>query len=134
MLITLLFVLVVKLNNSLLDLLVSNLSRLDESEDTDSQGVFHILGVFENLLSLMPPLADQIVEGTALLQWLLQRIKKKEYDSNKQYASEIMAILLQDSRENVLKLGQLDGMDVMLQVLSVSLNFVPSKTQPFDCD
>lgn len=123
MLITLLFVLVVKLNNSLLDLLVSNLSRLDESEDTDSQGVFHILGVFENLLSFMPPLADQIVEGTALLQWLLQRIKKKEYDSNKQYASEIMAILLQDSRANVLKLGQLDGMDVMLQVLSVSFNF-----------
>lgn len=75
----------------------------------------------------MPPLADQIVEETALLQWLLQRIKKKEYDSNKQYASEIIAILLQDSRANVLKLGQLDGMDVMLQVLSVSFNFCAFK-------
>ncbi|OWZ70372.1 beta-catenin-like protein 1 [Cryptococcus neoformans] len=117
------------LNNSLLDLLVSNLSRLDESEDTDSQGVFHILGVFENLLSFMPPLADQIVEGTALLQWLLQRIKKKEYDSNKQYASEIMAILLQDSRANVLKLGQLDGMDVMLQVLSQYLKVDPGDSE-----
>lgn len=82
----------------------------------------------------MPPLADQIVEETALLQWLLQRIKRKEYDSNKQYASEIMAILLQDSRANVLKLGELDGMDVMLQVLSVSPISVPSKKRPFDWD
>ncbi|WWC67148.1 uncharacterized protein I206_101055 [Kwoniella pini CBS 10737] len=106
------------LNNSILDLLVSNLSRLNEEEETDSQGVFHILGVFENLLSFMPPLAEQIVSDTNLLPWLLKRIQKKEYDSNKQYASEILAILLQDNRDIILKVGELDGMDILLQGLS----------------
>ncbi|WVR03234.1 hypothetical protein IAU60_000225 [Kwoniella sp. DSM 27419] len=106
------------LDNSILDLLVSNLSRLDESEETDSQGVFHILGVFENLLSFMPPLAEQITSGTALLPWLLKRITKKEYDSNKQYASEILAILLQENRDIIMRLGELDGLDALLQVLS----------------
>ncbi|WWC85502.1 uncharacterized protein L201_000366 [Kwoniella dendrophila CBS 6074] len=106
------------LNNSLLDLLVSNLSRLNEEEETDSQGVFHILGVFENLLSFMPPLAEQIVSDTNLLPWLLKRIQKKEYDSNKQYASEILAILLQDNRDIILKVGELNGMDILLQALS----------------
>ncbi|OCF34946.1 beta-catenin-like protein 1 [Kwoniella heveanensis CBS 569] len=106
------------LNNSILDLLVSNLSRLDESEDTDSQGVFQILGAFENLLSFMPPLAEQIVTQTSLLPWLLKRVQKKEYDSNKQYASEILAILLQDNREIIMRLGELQGLDSLLQVLS----------------
>lgn len=109
-----------KLNNSISDLLVANLSRLDEKEDTDSQGIFHILGLFENLLSFMPPLADQVVEETTLLKWLVDRIQVKEYDGNKQYASEILAILLQESRENRLRMGEMEGIDVLLKVLSVS--------------
>lgn len=68
----------------------------------------------------MPPLANQIVSDTSLLPWLLKRVSQKEYESNKQYASEILAILLQESRENVLRLSELDGMEVMLKVLSVS--------------
>ncbi|ORY30833.1 putative beta-catenin-like protein 1 [Naematelia encephala] len=106
------------LNNSILDLLVANLSRLNEAEDSDSQGVFHILGVFENLLSFMPPLADQIVNDTSLMPWLVKRIVVKEYDANKQYASEILAILVQQGRDIVMKLGELDGMDTLLRVLS----------------
>jgi beta-catenin-like protein 1 len=108
-----------QLNNSILDLLVANLGRLNESEDTDSTGVHNILGVFENLLSFMPPLADQIVAETTLLPWLLKRVDTKGFDSNKQYASQILAIILQQSRENVLKLLELDGMQVMLKALSV---------------
>lgn len=108
-----------QLNNSLLDLLVSNLSRLDETEESDRQGVFHILAVFENLLSFMPPLAEQVGTETSLIPWLLKRVVQDEYDSNKQYASEILAILLQDSRPNVLHLLKLDGLEVLLKVLSV---------------
>ncbi|CAD6591520.1 MAG: hypothetical protein TREMPRED_000112, partial [Tremellales sp. Tagirdzhanova-0007] len=106
------------LNNSILDLLVANLSRLTETEETDRQGVFHVLGTFENLVSFMPPLADRIVSETSLLPWLLKRVAQKEYESNKQYASEILAILLQQSRENVLRLAELDGMETMLKILS----------------
>ena len=108
------------LNNSLLDLLVANLSRLDEAEESDSRGVYSILAVFENLLSFMPPLADQIVSETTLLPWLIKRVQVKGIDSNKQYASQILAIILQQSRENVLKLGELEGMEAILTVLSVS--------------
>jgi hypothetical protein len=103
-----------------MDLLVANLGRLNEEEDTDTQGVFHILGVFENLLSFMPPLAEQVAAETSLLPWLLKRIAVKEYDSNKQYASEILAILMQDSRTNVMRMAELDGLETMLKVLFVS--------------
>jgi beta-catenin-like protein 1 len=100
--------------------LVANLGRLNETEDTDRQGVFQILGVFENLLSFMPPLAEQTVNETTFLPWLLKRINKKEYDSNKQYASEVLAIMLQEGRTIAMKLGELEGMDTLLQVLAVS--------------
>ena len=108
-----------QLNNSLLDLLVANLGRLDEKEDTDSQGVFHILGVLENLLSFMPPLAEQIVENTSLLPWLLKRVAEKAHDSNKQYASEILSIVLQEGRTIALKVGELEGVDTFLQIVAV---------------
>lgn len=113
-----------QLNSSLLDLLVSNLSRLKESEsdtteDTDAQGVYSILGVFENLLSFLPPIADTIARDTTLISWLLKRIQKKEYDSNKQYAAEVLAIMLQ-SPVVVDVVGRLEGVEVLLGVVSVS--------------
>lgn len=52
----------------------------------------------ENLAGLDPKLSERIVIETELLHWLLRRIKSKAFDSNKQYASEIVAILLQSSR------------------------------------
>lgn len=113
-----------QLNNSLLDLLVSNIGRLHEEEETDRQGIFHILGVFENLVSFIPPLAEQVVSETKLLPWLLDRVARKEYDSNKQYGSEILAMLLQQGRNNVMALVPLDGMEVLLKVLSVSVSEV----------
>lgn len=107
---------------------MSNLSRLDENEESDRQGVFHILAVFENLLSFMPPLAEQIGAETSLIPWLLKRVGQKEYDSNKQYASEILAILTQDNRPNVLRLKDLDGLEVLLKVL-----FSVGPTSPAIC-
>lgn len=109
-----------QLNNSILDLLVANLTRLNESEEADSRGVHNILGVFENLFSFMPPLAETVVSDTTLLPWLLQRIAKKEFDSNKQYASEILAIIVQQSVENVARVLELDGLESMLGALAVS--------------
>jgi beta-catenin-like protein 1 len=97
------------------------LNRLDESEDTDRQGVFQILGTFENLLAFMPPLADQIGSTTTLLQWLLERMARKPFDSNAQYASEILSILLQGSQSNALKVANDHGVDTLLTLLSVSI-------------
>jgi beta-catenin-like protein 1 len=35
-----------QLENSILELLVDNLGRLNETEESDRQGVFHILGMY----------------------------------------------------------------------------------------
>lgn len=88
------------MKHELLSLLVQNLERLDESEEADRQGIFKILGIFENLLSLEPTLAKNIALNTNLTPWLLKRIQHKEFDSNRGYASEIISILLQEDHGN----------------------------------
>lgn len=44
---------------------------------------------------LRPVLADSLCDRTKLMKWLLSRIRVKASDSNKQYASEILSILVQ---------------------------------------
>jgi beta-catenin-like protein 1 len=65
-------------------------------------------------------LAEKIGQDTSVLTWLLDRIPKKEspVSQNKQYAAEVMAILLQSSPLNRRKLCELDGVDLLLQILS----------------
>ncbi|CAG8478240.1 13480_t:CDS:10, partial [Acaulospora colombiana] len=106
------------LENQVLELLVQNLARLDEEEPNDKQGVFNTLGVIENFTSFDPSLSERIIRDTNVLEWMLGRIKVKMFDSNRQYCSEILSILLQNSRVNRLKLGESGGIDVLLQVLN----------------
>ncbi len=44
---------------------------------------------------------------------------KGSFDSNKLYAAEIMSILMQNSDENRKVLGDLDGIDILLQQIAV---------------
>ncbi|PQE25662.1 hypothetical protein CJF30_00000390 [Rutstroemia sp. NJR-2017a BBW] len=103
----------------LLDLLVSNFARFDEKNESDRSGVYHALAVLENLAS-RTSLAEKIVQDTGILKWLLGRIQKKEspVSQNKQYSAEVMAILLQSSALNRRKLCDLDGVDILLQILA----------------
>ncbi|KAI8331898.1 Catenin-beta-like protein [Chlamydoabsidia padenii] len=104
------------LENELLELLVQNLDRLDEKEEADRQGIFKILGIVENLLSLEPTLAKRMSVDTQLAPWLLKRIQSKEFDSNRGYASEIISILLQENKDARLKFCELDAVDILLRV------------------
>ncbi|KAK7470595.1 hypothetical protein VKT23_002019 [Stygiomarasmius scandens] len=106
------------LEHSILDLLVDNLKRLNEDEESDRQGLFHVLGIFENILGFNPQLSTKLVSGTSILPWLLQRIQSKEHNENRGYAAEILSILLQDNQPNRLELGKKDGVDTLLKVLS----------------
>ncbi|KAI9313712.1 Catenin-beta-like protein [Dichotomocladium elegans] len=106
------------LENELLELLIQNLGRLDENEESDRQGVFKILGIFENIVGLDTKFSERIALKTEFLPWLLKRIQSKSYDSNRGYASEILSILLQDNRDIRLKIGELGGVDILLRVLS----------------
>ncbi|KAF9387736.1 hypothetical protein CPC16_006893 [Podila verticillata] len=105
--------------DGMLDLLVQNLARLDEEEANDRQGVFNTLAVFENLTSIDIQLAETIVLKSQLMPWMLKRLKVKVFDSNKQYCSELLAILMQSSSDNRKRLGELGGIDDLLQLLSV---------------
>ncbi|KIK68105.1 hypothetical protein GYMLUDRAFT_154602, partial [Collybiopsis luxurians FD-317 M1] len=117
------------LENSILDLLVGNLKRLNEEEESDRQGVFHILGFFENVLGFNPSLATELVSKTAILSWLLERIQFKKHDENRGYAAELLSILLQDNQTNRLELGNRDGIETFLKVVSQY-----RKRDPVDAD
>ncbi|KAG9317673.1 Catenin-beta-like protein [Chiua virens] len=105
-------------------LLVDNLSRLKEEEESDKQGVFHILGVFENVLGFNPELSVPFVSKTKIMSWLLERVRSKTHDENRGYAAELLSILLQNSVSNRQEFGKKDGVEVILKVLSVSASRV----------
>ncbi|KAH7280224.1 hypothetical protein KP509_37G056700 [Ceratopteris richardii] len=107
------------IENNALELLVQNLSRMEESEPDEASAVFNTLSVLENMIEVRPAVAEMVCERTKLLRWLLNRIKVREFDSNKLYASEILAILLQNSAVNQRRVGQLNGVDTILQAVAL---------------
>ncbi|KAF8261390.1 Catenin-beta-like protein [Lactarius quietus] len=117
------------LDHSVLELLVDNMTRFNEAEESDRQGIYHILGIFENFVGSNPPLAERLVLKTKLLPWLLNRIQSKTHDENRGYAAELLSILLQGSRLNRLELGEKDGVETLLNVAS---NF--RRRDPTDTD
>ncbi|KAL1878207.1 hypothetical protein Daus18300_002124 [Diaporthe australafricana] len=120
------------LEADLVGLLVSNLKRLNEDADdeADRNGVYHALNVVENLCSKVAT-AEKIAKDDGLLKWLLARIQKKErpITQNKQYAAEILAILVQTSSANRKKLADKDAVDTMLQLLAAYRKLDPEKGQ-----
>ncbi|KAF2290545.1 hypothetical protein GH714_014349 [Hevea brasiliensis] len=102
--------------------------------------LFNSLATIENLIEVKPAVAELVCERTKILRWLLGKIKVREFDSNKQYASEILAILLQNSTANQKKLGQMNGVDVVLQAVAMYKSKDPKSSDEeemvenlFDC-
>ena len=116
------------LEADIVDLLTQNLARLDEKNESDREGVYHVLSVVENLLS-QTDLPEKIGQNSNMLEWLLKRVQEKEVQvgQNKQYAAELLAILLQSSRSNRDKVAEMGGVDVTLQLLSVYRRKDPEK-------
>ncbi|KAL6874866.1 Catenin-beta-like protein [Trichoderma novae-zelandiae] len=119
------------IDSDLLSLLVSNLSRFNEDDESDRNGVYHSLSVLENLSS-QKAVATRMCEEDDLLKWLLQRIQRTEspVTQNKQYAAEILAILVQAAPENREKLVSLDIIDTMLQLVAPYRRRDPEKGGP----
>uniref|UniRef100_A0A6M2DJ01 Beta-catenin-like protein 1 n=1 Tax=Xenopsylla cheopis TaxID=163159 RepID=A0A6M2DJ01_XENCH len=110
-------------------LLVQNLERLDESVKEEAEGVHNTLAIFENLTEYVPEICDDISKQ-GLLAWLLKRLKLKvPFDANKLYCSEILSILIQESHENRQLLGDLDGIDTLLQQLAVYKKHDPASAE-----
>ncbi|OJJ48119.1 hypothetical protein ASPZODRAFT_130048 [Penicilliopsis zonata CBS 506.65] len=116
------------LDADLVELLSQNLSRLDEENEADRAGVYYILNVLENLAS-QNTIAEKIGQDSGLLSWLLSRIQRKEspVGQNKQYAAEVLSILLQSSPKSREKFASLEGVDTLLQLLSQYRKRDPAK-------
>lgn len=117
------------LNQQICALLVQNLERLDESVKEESDGVHNTLAIFENITEFRPEVcADAAKQG--LMQWLLRRLRvKAPFDGNKLYASEMLSILLQDTPDNRQLLGDLEGIDVLLQQLAFYKRHDPTSNE-----
>lgn len=128
----------------MINLLYENLLRLDENNESDRAGVYHILGncsiqtvaqvclqfsgVIENFSSRVS-IAELMGRTIPVLAWLLKRIQRPEpsVSQNKQYSTEVLAILLQSTGSNRAKLIESDGIDILLQLLSTYRKRDPSK-------
>ncbi|KAK4018024.1 hypothetical protein OUZ56_000094 [Daphnia magna] len=100
-------------------LLVHNLDRLNEAQAEESEGVHNTLAIVENLTEIRPEVCLQAAQQ-GLLSWIMKRLKAKSpFDANKLYCSEILSILLQGTPENRQLLGEIDGIDILLQQLAI---------------
>ena len=116
------------LDADLVDLLYANLSRLDEKEETDRNGVYHILEVIESLGS-KAEISDKLGKHESIIPWLLARSTSKEakISQNKQYAAEVLSILLQSSSTCRAHFTRTNGVDLYLQALSTYRKHDPEK-------
>lgn len=120
------------LEKQIVAVLVQNLERLDENLKEESDGVHNTLSIVENITEFRPECCTEAAQQ-GLMVWLLKRIKAKmPFDGNKLYSSEILAILLQNSDENRLLIGELDGIDVLLQQLASYKRNDPSNKEELE--
>ncbi|VEN59232.1 unnamed protein product [Callosobruchus maculatus] len=117
------------LDHQIIALLVQNLERLDESVKEEADGVHNTLSIVENLTELKSEITTEAGKQ-GLLGWLLRRLKVKgPFDANKLYASEMMSILLQDNEKNRTMLGEMDGIDTLLQQLAFYKRHDPASAE-----
>lgn len=131
-----------------LELIVQNLSRLDEKIEGDATGVYNTFAIIENIgihhislsplmfvlseklialiltpVEVRPDSALMISSKTHILTFLLERLSSKSFDSNKLYCSEIFTVLLQSdvaiSRMLVDEGGLQGGMDGIDALLQI---------------
>nr|CAH8821251.1 unnamed protein product [Trichobilharzia regenti] len=82
-----------------------------------------------------------IMANQGLFAWLLRRLQRRPiFDKNKLYVSELLSILLQMDEANRRQLGEVDGIDILLQQLSVYKRHDPNSREEielmlnlFDC-
>lgn len=108
-------------DNGLLQSIIQRLTILDETIPEEATAVYNALSVIENCIDLKPDVAAiAALQPHGILEWLLQRIKPKaDVDANKQYAAEVLAVLLQSggtaSRQRFI---ELNGIDRVLQAVA----------------
>ena len=98
-----------------------------ESNPEEVAAVHNVIGIVENMVEIRPEAAGEFCAagagggdgGGGLLRWLLKRVSaKRATDNNKLYAAEVLAILVQSSEDNRRRLGEADGVDMLLRAVA----------------
>ncbi|OQR69458.1 beta-catenin protein 1-like [Tropilaelaps mercedesae] len=112
--------------------LVENMQRLNETVKEEADGLHHSLAVVEHITEFRPDYAAAAAQE-GLMAFLLKRLRAKmPFDANKLYVSEILAILLQNCEPNRKMLGEIEGIDILLQQLSHFRRHDPSNSEEFE--
>ncbi|UJR28184.1 hypothetical protein I4U23_009437 [Adineta vaga] len=116
----------------IVSLLVQNMDRLDENVKEEADGIHNSLAIVENMTEFRPSLCiDACKQG--LLSCLLKRLQiKSPFSSIRLYCSELMSILLQNHDENRQMLGELEGIDILLQQLAYYKRHDPQTSEEFE--
>lgn len=86
-----------------------------------TRNTLFLSAIVENLTEIRPDVCQQAAQQ-GLLGWIMKRLRAKlPFDANKLYCSEILSILLQGTPENRQLLGEIDGIDILLQQLAVRM-------------
>lgn len=127
-------------NGQFIQLLIQNISRFDETKKDEADGVHNTLGIIESLLEVRPEM-NVSMSNQGLFAWLLRRLQRRPaFDRNKLYVSELLSILLQFDEANRRQLGEMDGIDILLQQLATYKRHDPGTREEaelmlnlFDC-
>ena len=69
------------------------MERLDDKFKEDSDGVHNTLAIIENMCEYKHNVVTNKAGEQGLMLWLLKWVRVRQYDANKLYSSEILAIL-----------------------------------------
>lgn len=107
------------LKNNTIEHVVNAIKRLNEEIPEEKQAVFNALGLLENFTEIfLEETCSIIEEKTDFIEWLIKRMRAKEFDDVQHYASEILSILSQNSRAVQLQIGKIDGINSLLHILA----------------
>ena len=88
------------------------------------------LGIFEALLEASPELSAPLARDAGLMAWLLGRIKLRPFHANKLYATELLAVLLQQNAPNQALFGEEGGVLALLTATSYYKRREPQARAP----
>lgn len=120
------------LEQQLIALLVQVLEKLDEKVREEAEGVYNALAIVENMCEFKSEQVCEAAGSQGLLPWLLKRLRVRQFDPNKLYASEILSILIQENASNQELVGSLDGIDTLLQCLAYYKRRDPSSPEELE--
>lgn len=110
---------------NIINLIVSNLARLDKDDCEDSQAVVNSLSIIDNLIDFDSSFAT--CGSKQLVNWMLKKLKSHAgFDPIKLPIAELLSILLISAPENKIILNTEGGIDTLLQQFAYYRRVAPA--------